>query len=381
MVVSRRLSLLAVTATGLSFAAAPVPKADTGPLIVWTARVATEQPVWPVFLGGVVFTPDGKHLVAGGRDVGLRTDGKGDSGVVWVWDAATGERRHQFRSPVNSSGYWGDLAISPDGKLVAAGGDMDRWVVHVWAWGEVKPKLTLSGAKGRTFGLAFAADSRSLAGIDGAGVFITWDLTTGKPARADTAERAVGEMVFDPGRACVVGWERGGENPRLGLWDARTGKSLGAVPDSPHRESGSIALSRDGKTLATGTGTPEQVSVHLWTLSAPAGGRLTAGTHRTGSAKALRSNGLACTSPPSPISHWVSHLAFSPAGRLVAAVCSDRGLRLWDVTTGTLLAGVEDPDGAARFVAFSPDGRRLATTGGTTVRMWSVAELLKQTPK
>ena len=67
----------------------------------------------------------------------------------------------------------------------------------------------------------------------------------------------------------------------------------------------------------------------------------------------------------------VTGVAFSPDGRLLATASSDRTARLWDVGTGVELKVLRGHWASVSDIAFSPDGRLLATTSydGTT-RIW-----------
>ncbi len=103
-----------------------------------------------------------------------------------------------------------------------------------------------------------------------------------------------------------------------------------------------IVYSPDGKWLATASGDPGRFgSVQLWVAEASGGAKR--------GRDLLESNDAAFT------------VAFSADSKLLAAAGSDRAVRVWEVETGKLVRTVEDHSDWILGLAFSPDGKYLAT--------------------
>ncbi|EPS38874.1 hypothetical protein H072_7347 [Dactylellina haptotyla CBS 200.50] len=69
----------------------------------------------------------------------------------------------------------------------------------------------------------------------------------------------------------------------------------------------------------------------------------------------------------------VYSVAFSPDGKIVASASDDTTVRLWGVTTGQILNSLHHTD-SVNSVVFSPDGKTVASASvDSTVRLWDAA--------
>src|SRR5260370_40820598 len=67
-------------------------------------------------------------------------------------------------------------------------------------------------------------------------------------------------------------------------------------------------------------------------------------------------------------------IAFSPDGKRLATASEDKTSEVWDATTGHELFALIGHTGPVMSIAFSPDGTRLATASAdNTARVWDAA--------
>jgi len=139
---------------------------------------------------------------------------------LWVWNVES-RAMHSFR-PTSTDTDWGALAISPDGRLVAAA-EFDVEVYDVRTQKLARTLVQPEGEHGRgTYNaLAFSADSTVVAGVSNDGAQ-AWELSTGRqssPAiRCDCG--ADGSALSRDARFASFGTSDG----HVLLWDMRTGR-------------------------------------------------------------------------------------------------------------------------------------------------------------
>jgi RNA polymerase sigma factor (sigma-70 family) len=367
---------------------------DQGSIRIWEAQTGkekdpslfhTESPLWLYFSG------DGKTLISAGRDQ-----------RVLEWDVATARPRNRpLAGPVGtvaSGTRTATMAVSPDGSILAQENPV---------WDEKSPTAiclwdTVSGKEIRTFGqlsnpraLAFSPDGKQLASASAGptglnaekdnkqskdaekettGIHI-WDVATGKLIRHIQQDAgSISSITFSSAGNSLLSIDyasypmfNSASNTRL--WDMATGKELQHWENKANSTvEGARVISPDGNSVACVSHDGVRVV-----------------STRTGKEQfgPLRADSPSCS---------IGILAYSPTGRILAGAESTntpfssllvlRGnetdasctIHLWDAQSGEEIRKIQvPPESYVKALAFAPDGRTLATSGGdTAILLWDV---------
>jgi WD40 repeat protein len=261
-----------------------------GRLQVWTqegtgASFGSRGAIWDLAI-----SPDGRFLATGGdnRDA--------ESGIVGIWDIENQQWIEWLQMPVEE-GFHDDVyavAYSPDGYYLAAGGDYDeRW--------------------------------RDWSGLDN-GIVRIWELGTRGEELIATAVLTLTEPTA---RVNSVTYSKG---PSL--------TSATALEEHNY-----LAAASNDRT------------VYVWKVRPIAPGSLTATLALTLTAH----------------TDVVEAVAFSPAEDLVVSASADKTIRIWDVNTGEAVLTLVGHSAEITSLDFSRDGRYLISgSRDRTVRIWDM---------
>jgi WD40 repeat protein len=272
------------------------------------------------------------------------------------------------------------LVFARDGSRLAAGG-RDR-VVTIWPLGEGEtgPALRLSGHADQIDTLDFSRDGRFLASGSWDNHVKLWDVAAGQELHTLLGhEDAVLSVAFSPDGKLVAS---GSWDNRIWLWDAATGTRLRVLQGSLGGIT-QLAFSPDGLRLASAS---EDRTARLWDVAT---GRSILSMHShdgevTGVAFLGPSNHpvLAVADDAGSIREWavtnlgerdevttlrghegpVSTVAFSPDGKRLATGSWDKHVVLWDLQENRPVGNWPAHQDNILSVKFSPDGRLIATT-------------------
>lgn len=323
----------------------------------------------------LIFTPDGKTLIAGGSD-----------GVVRLWTVADGKA--MARTPLKGhTQVVHGVALGPGGKTLASA-SADR-SLRLWDL-ESKPpreRSPLRDSSGELLRVAFTPDGTTLAGAGADGKVRLWSLT-GDQFREKSPLRghagAVQALAFAPGGKLLAS---GGVDKNCCLWDITLaeGKERKAVLGHP-AELWGVAFGAGDRVLVTacqdrlvrlydlGGSEPRARPVTmrhagpLRSLAVSADGRLVAfsGQSNLGIQVWQILPGAAQEK-----NHLKGHtslvvgLAFSLDGKQLASVSHDRTLRLWDLGGPEVRSRMltPNPGEALGAVAWSSDGQSVVSAG------------------
>ncbi|HEY7330475.1 MAG TPA: sigma-70 family RNA polymerase sigma factor [Gemmataceae bacterium] len=320
----------------------------------------------------VAWSPDGKTLAVVTKVekaiFGIQFDRRGSA--IRLWDVEKGRMKQALAESTEKGLSFQDALFSADGKTIAAivdgfqevvrpNGDRElqlRWVVKIWDANTLALKHTLE-SEHSLFALALSPDGKRVAagshqlippGNRSKKWIKLWNAQTGKLERTlEFAEAEPGPIsfAFSPdSKTFVLGCQKDVDAGQVQWWDAQTWKRTRAYKLDKYVHA--VVFSANGKVLASASG---HDSIQLWDAQKGEPIRSLKG------AQSGRS------------------LALSPDGQTVAASGKDGNIRLWDVQTGVLKETRKGHSEAIYSLAFSPDGKTLASTGqDETVRIWPI---------
>lgn len=307
------------------------------------------------------------------------------AGRIAIYNAATGEEIWHLDDAATA------VAYSPKGNFFAAGfwGKMTLWDAEL-----KNENARMFGGHSPTVGaVAFSRDMQTLAMATRGNKTKIWDLKKGEMSytieEAENISNAVAFSPTNPQILAVGGWSGVGKEGSAILWNTAS-KTATRLPSK--NLSLSQAFSPDGNTLANGetdvkfydvkSGAQPKIALpgEAPTLAFNSDGtKMVAAIYDKGiylwDAKSDKPKLL--WQPPRALQGCTFSVAYSPREDLVASGGCDGIVRIIDAATGAVIHTLTGHKGGIYALAFSPDGKYLASGGGAVDTGFSSAMLGK----
>ncbi|HZM22969.1 MAG TPA: WD40 repeat domain-containing protein, partial [Anaerolineales bacterium] len=287
------------------------------------------------------FSPDGRYIVTGSSDQTAR-----------LWDAQTGEQIHQFDYYPAAIYHTENILVkfSPDGQYVLTIKDTDAYVASIGLLWDTKTgeKLLSFRDDAGVVSAIFSRDGKQLITTTPGGYIKVWDIQTGKVLRQSHFPSQSILILSASGKYVIT---KSYDNPMvIQVWDLEkepiTKKQefvnvagIFGVPQS-------VAISPDDQYALIGY---VNGSVILWDI--PTG---------------------KITQTFAGLSSEVRSVAFSPDGNYVIAGGLDKIARVWSMQTADEILRLTN-SASIYAVDFSPDGSSVLTgSADGTVQLWAV---------
>ena len=274
-------------------------------------------------INSIAFSPDGKLLASGGND-----------GTVKLWAASMGDLVRTF---VASHSRVNKVAFDNTGRtLTSAGTD---GIVKLWDVETGAERQRFSDKLSLVHDIAFSPKGKLLAaagyGANASGdLVVVWDTERSMEVRRLTHMSTVSAVTFSPDGKLITS----ADDKTIRLWDVADGRLRRSIQLSVG-DPDALVFSPDGKTLAVSESNSSSSSVSLWN---PETGVLQ---------RSIQTK------------YRVRSLSFTQDGRGLAGG-EGHEAELWDPVTGRKVDGFQNLFWSiANSVAFSPDGRLLALAG------------------